>query len=189
MNKTLSLILSSALLPVLAFAAQETYRIDPVHSGVSFSIRHFFTKVPGSFGTFSGELVFDKENLANTVATGEIDVASVNTHNADRDKHLMNDDFFSADRFPKMTFRSTNWKALGENQYEVLGDLTIRDVTKPVTLAVQLLGMGEGMGGKQISGWDASVTIDRREWGITYGQGVVGNEVEITLNIQGHLVP
>lgn len=189
MKITLSFILASIILPAMATATQETYRIDPVHSGVSFSVRHFFTKVPGSFGSFSGELLFDKDDITKNVANAEIEVSSVNTHNADRDKHLMNDDFFSADRFPRMTFQSTSWKEVGKDQFEVEGNLTIRDVTKPVTLDVRLLGFGEGMGGKPISGWDASVTIDRRDWGITYGQGVVGNEVEIMLNIQAHLVP
>lgn len=165
----------------------ETYSIDTTHSSVTFKIRHFFTPVSGSFGDFSGTIHFDPKHVDQSKVEATISVASVNTNNEDRDEHLQQDDYFNTADYGTMTFTSTSWEEVGENAYKVTGDLTMAGNTGPVTLDVELLGFGEGRGGVKISGWNASGTIDRTKWGVTGGQPVVGDEVEIDIVIQGHL--
>jgi polyisoprenoid-binding protein YceI len=190
MNLRIRMLTSAALLASLALsasAAVETYKIDPAHSSVGFNIRHFFTKVPGSFAKASGTLKIDRDNLEQSSAEATIDVASVNTREDKRDKHLQSGDFFAAEKFPTMRFKSKAWKKTGADTYDVTGDLTIKDVTKEVVLKVKSLGFGPGARGAMLSGWEASTTLDRRDFGITYGQGVVGNEVDVQINIEAVL--
>lgn len=170
-----------------ASAAVETYAIDHAHSSVGFTVRHFFTKVPGSFSKFSGTIKVDRDNLENSSVEATIEVKSVNTNDAKRDGHLQNDDFFVSSKFPAVSFKSSSWKKTGENTYDVAGDLTIKDVTKPVVLKVVALGFGPGMRGAQISGWEATTKIDRRDFGLGYGQGMVGNDVDIAINVEAVL--
>ena len=170
-----------------AFAQVETYKIDPVHSGVSFGVRHFFTKVPGSFSKFSGTLTVDRSNLEHSSTEASIEVASVDTKSAKRDGHLASGDFFLTAKFPTITFKSNSWKKTGENTFDVTGDLTIKDITKSVVLKVTSLGFGPGMGGAQLSGWEGHTTVNRKDFGITYGEGMVGMDVEVTINIEAVL--
>lgn len=176
-----------SLLSSVSFGAVETYRIDASHSSVGFSVRHFFTKVPGVFSKFSGSIKVDRENLENSSVQAVIEVASVNTSEQKRDGHLQGSDFFLSSQFPAINFTSKTWKKTGENTYDVTGDLTIKSVTKPVVLKVTSLGFGPGMRGAQLSGWEASATIDRRDFGLSYGQGIVGNDVEIHINVEAVL--
>lgn len=168
-----------------AMAEVAVYKIDPVHSGISFKIRHFINKVPGIFEVFDGEIHFDRENPANSKAFASIKVASVDTRNEDRDAHLQNEDFFESSRFPTIKFTSTEWEAMGGNKYRVTGDLQMLGKAKPVTLDVTFLGEVEGRGQLR-SGWEATATIDRTEWGMGYGTPAVGKNVDIELNIQAH---
>ena len=170
-----------------ARAETETYDIDPVHSWVGFSVRHFFTQVPGFFSKVKGAFTVDRENLENSSAQSVIDVSSITTTSALRDEHLRSDKFFDAAKYPTMTFKSKKWRKTGESLFAVTGDLTIRDVTKEVELKVKALGFGPGMEGASISGWELSTVIDRRDYGITAGQGPVGNEVAIFINIEAVL--
>jgi polyisoprenoid-binding protein YceI len=170
-----------------ATAAVETYTIDPTHSAVGFSIRHFVSKVPGKFSKFNGTITVDRDNLANSSAEATIDVASVNTDNQKRDDHLRNADFFDATKFPTMKFKSTSWKKTGENTYDVTGDLTLKDVTKPVVLKVTALGFGPGMRGAQLSGWEATTTINKKEFNVNDPamlDAALGDDVTITINIE-----
>lgn len=181
------LFLSAALTALSARAATETYTIDPAHSAVGFSIRHFVSKVPGKFNKFSGTITVDRADLTKSSAEATIDVASVDTGNQKRDDHLRNADFFDAPKYPTMKFKSTAWKKTGENTYEVAGDLTLKDVTKPVTLKVALLGFGPGMGGAQLSGWEATTTIDKKEWNMKDSpmlDAALGDDVTITINVE-----
>ncbi len=190
MNRLTRILAVSALAAGLvsaASAAVETYTIDPVHSSVAFSIRHFVSKVPGKFSKFSGTITVDRDDLAKSVAEATIDVSSVNTDNEDRDKHLRTADFFATEKYPTITFKSTSWKATGTDTYEVTGNLTIKDVTKSVVLKVSLLGFGPGMQGAQLSGWEASTTIDKKEFNINDPamlDAVLGDDVTITVNIE-----
>lgn len=177
-----------ALLSAVVSASAEVsvYKIDPVHSGISFKIRHFINKVPGVFDQFSGEIHFDKENPANSKAVATITVASVNTRNDDRDAHLQNEDFFTISEYPEITFTSTDWETTDDdNTFLVTGDLSMVGQTKPVTMEVSFLGEMEGRG-KIRSGWEGTTTIDRTEWGMGYGTPAVGKNVEVELNIQAH---
>ena len=187
--------LASRLLPaaalVLALGARataaETYVIDPVHSSVGFNIRHFVSKVPGRFAKFSGTITVDRANPAQSSAEATIDIASVDTGNQKRDDHLRTADFFDAAKYPTMKFKSTSWKKTGENTYDVTGDLTLKDVTMPVTLKVTSLGFGPGMGGTQLSGWEATTTIDKKQWNMKDPpmlDAALGDDVTISINIE-----
>lgn len=163
----------------------EIYEIDTVHSSVKFSIRHFVAKTTGSFGDFSGTLKINRDDLTKSSVEATIQIPSVDTNNEKRDAHLQEDDYFNATEQPLMTFTSTEWAATdAEDEFKVTGDLSFNSVTKPVTLDVELLGFGEGMNGAYLSGWEATTTIDRTEWGVNGGQPAVGTEVDVTINIE-----
>ncbi|MFY9924032.1 MAG: YceI family protein [Opitutaceae bacterium] len=188
--KTLVLAGFAAGLVSAASAAVETYAIDPVHSSVTFSVRHFLTRVPGHFAKFTGTITVDRDNLENSSVVATIDVGSVSTDNEKRDNHLKSPDFFDAAKFDSIAFKSTSWKKTGEGTFDVAGDLTIHGVTKPVVLKVDLLGFGPGMMGAQLSGWDASVTLNRRDFGVN-GPAMLGkalgDDVGVSITIEADL--
>jgi polyisoprenoid-binding protein YceI len=189
-SKILALVaLASSLSPALS-AATETYAIDPVHSSVSFSVRHFLTKVPGRFTQFSGTITVDRDNLENSSVEATIDVGSVKTDNDKRDAHLKTPDFFDAAKFGTITFKSKSWKKTGDTSFDVTGDLTIHGVTKEVVLKVDSLGFGPGMMGAQLSGWDAAVTLNREDFGVN-GPAMLGKalgtEVGVSITIEADL--
>ncbi len=185
--KKLLLALVSLSAATAAFAAPQTFKIDPAHSSVGFNIRHFFTKVPGTFAKFDGTIVYDAENTAASTAEAVIQVASVNTNDQKRDGHLQNQDFFLVEKFPTMTFKSKSWTKTGDDTFDIVGDLTIKDVTEEVTLKAKLLGVGPGARGNTLSGWEATTTLDRTKFGIDYGIPAVGKEVDVMINIEGIL--
>lgn len=170
-----------------ASAAAETYTIDRVHSSVGFKVRHFVAMVPGKFNQFEGTITVDRANPSNNSVQATIDVASVDTGNKKRDDHLRNPDFFDAEKYPKIQFKSTAWTKTGENTFDVVGDLTLKDVTKQVVLKVTLLGTGPGMGGTQLTGWEATTTIDKKDFNMNDPvmlDAALGDEVTITINIE-----
>ena len=171
-----------------ASAAVETYVADPAHSSVNFSIRHFFTNVPGRFTKFSATLTVDRDNLEKSSAEATIEIASVKTEAPDRDAHLQKPEFFDAAQFPTMTFKSKSWKKTGADAFAVTGDLTIKGVTKEVVLNVKSLGFGPGMQpGSMLSGWEGSLTVNRSDFGVSAFPKVVGEEVAITINVEADL--
>ncbi|MEN8662548.1 MAG: YceI family protein [Lentimonas sp.] len=191
MKKLLSIttLLSTACACLLTNGASaanvETYEIDASHSSVKFSIRHFVAKTTGNFSEFEGSLTVDRDDLSKSSVKASIQLPSVDTDSAKRDKHLQEDDYFDAVKHPIMSFQSTKWVATKDkDEFRVTGDLTIRGITKPVVLDVELLGFGEGRKGAYLSGWEATTTLDRTQWGITGGQPAVGNEVDVTINIE-----
>jgi polyisoprenoid-binding protein YceI len=190
LNKILAFVALTPGLVSVASAAVETYAIDPVHSSVAFKVRHFLTKVPGSFTTFSGTITVDRDNLENSSVVAKIDVGSVTTGTEKRDTHLKSPDFFDVAKYDSITFSSTAWKKTGDNMFDVTGDLTIHGVTKSVVLKVDLLGFGPGMMGAQLSGWDATTTIDRGDYGVN-GPAMLGkalgSEVAISISIEADL--
>ena len=180
---TLSLIALSGTL----FASEkvETYKIDPAHSSVKFSIRHFVAKTTGKFNQFEGIITIDQNDFSNNKISAEIMVNSVDTANQKRDSHLQEDEYFNATKYPLITFESTKWETTDEeNVFKVTGDLTMLGKTKAVVLNVDLLGFGDGMNGAYLSGWEATTQLDRTEWGISGGQPAVGAEVDVTINIE-----
>lgn len=170
-------------------AETEVYDIDPAHSWVGFSVRHVFTPVPGFFSKVNGSFTVDRANLENSSAESVIDVASLTTSSALRDEHLRADKFFDAAKYPTITFKSKSWKRSAEepDTFAVTGDLTIRALTKEVTLKVKSLGFGPGMQETPISGWELSTVLDRRDYGITAGQGPIGNDVAIAIQVEAKL--
>jgi polyisoprenoid-binding protein YceI len=178
--------LSSLWLSNAAYAA-ETYLVDSVHSSIGFTIKRFFANVPGSFPKFQSTLVFDRENPERSTLQASIDVASINTADQQRDDHLRSADFFEVAKFPTATFKSNQWKKTGADTYDVLGDFTLRGVTKPIVLKVKSLGFMPGMKpGSTISGWEGSTTLKRTEFGLE-GPPMLGKmlseNVEIQINI------
>lgn len=168
-----------------------TWTIDPTHSTVEFSVKHMmFTTVKGRFGDVTGTIDFDPANPTAASVNAEIDVASIDTRSADRDNHLRSADFFDVERFPKMTFRSTRVEPKGDNKFTVYGELTIRDVTREVALDAEFQGSGKNPWGQEVAGFEASTTIDRTDFGLTWnaaletGGVLVSNEVKINLYIE-----
>jgi polyisoprenoid-binding protein YceI len=189
-SKILALLAAASGLATVSRAAVETYTIDPVHSSVAFSVRHFLTKVPGRFTQFSGTIVVDRDNLENSTVNATIDVGSVDTDNDKRNAHLKSPDFFDAAKFATITFASKSWKKTGDNTFDVTGDLTIHGVTKEIVLKVDLIGFGPGMQGAQLSGWDASVTLNRQDFGVN-GPAMLGkalgSEVGVSITVEADL--
>jgi polyisoprenoid-binding protein YceI len=175
---------------VTASAAVETYVIDPVHSSVAFTARHVFSKVAGSFTTFNGTLTIDRANLEKSSVEAVIDVGSVTTASEKRDAHLKTPDFFDAAKFASITFKSKAWKKTGEDTFDVTGDLTMHGVTKEVVLKTKLLGFGDGLQGAYVSGWEASTTLNRLDYGINgpaWLGKAVGDDIPITISIEADL--
>ena len=169
----------------LAAKTLETYKIDTSHSSVKFSIRHFVAKTTGNFAEFAGTIKVDRENLTNSSVVATIQIASVDTDSSKRDAHLQEEDYFDSKTHPAISFESKEWKATDdENTFIVIGDLSIRGTTKEVDLDVELLGFGEGMEGSVLSGWEIKTLLDRTDFGVDGGQPAVGNEVEVTINIE-----
>ena len=177
-----------ALLCGAAQAAVDTYKLDPAHSSITFRVRHFFSPVPGNFSKFEGTILYDPENPANNSAQAIIHVVSVDTNDDKRDKHLRSNDFFHAQTHPTMTFTSTSWESAGENKFKVTGNLTILETTNPIVLDVTLLGAGEvGQGDrkKYISGWTATASLKRTDFGIDYGVlSMIGEDVSIEITVE-----
>ena len=182
------------LLPVLVFSlaagsavgAPITWKADAAHSSVGFKIRHFFAKVPGSFAKVDAVVVHDPENPSANLAEATIEVGSIHTGNERRDGHLKTGDFFEVEKFPRIAFKSTGWTKTGEGTFDIVGDLTIKEVTKPVTLKARFLGSGPGPRGKQVSGWEATTTINRHDFGVTYANPALGDEVEIEIQLEAN---
>ena len=170
-----------------ARAAIETYNIDPVHTWIGFTIAHFFTKVPGYFGKVKGTIVVDRDHLENSTVEAVIEVASITTNTKMRDDDLRSTNFIAAADFPAITFKSKMWQNTGGDTYAVTGVLTMKNVAKEVVLKVTSLGFGPGMKGAAISGWEATVTLDRRDFNITADQGAIGNKVDVLINIEADL--
>ena len=169
-----------------------TWDIDPVHSEVSFSVRHMMvSKVRGRLGTFSGEIVTAPE-FTESVVTATVDASSVDTGNAQRDGHIRTADFFEVENHPTWSFRSAAIRPDGDD-YALDGELTIKGVTRPVTFSLEVNGFGPDAYGGTRAGFSATTTINRSDFGVDIsmpldGGGVVVSEkVQITLEIQGVL--
>jgi len=171
-------------------AAVETYQIDPAHSSIGFSVRHVFTSVPGQFTQFSGTLTIDRDNLENSKANATIESASVDTRNAKRDTHLKSGDFLVVDKFPEIKFVSKSWKKTGDDTYDITGDLTIRGITREVTLKSKLLGFGPGMAGGSVTGWEGKTTLKRHDFDIHLNamlEKALGEDIDVTITVEADL--
>jgi len=165
-----------------------TWNIDPAHSEVTFAIRHLMTKVRGSFTEFSGTVEI-AEDLASSTASAEIKMASIDTRNADRDNHVRSADVLDIENHPLMTFKATGVRSEGGDHY-LDGDLTIKGITRPVSLEVEYHGVGEDPWGGFRAGFSAKATINRKDWGIEFNvplageKALLGDKVDLHLEIQ-----
>ncbi|MEW2556334.1 YceI family protein [Streptomyces zhihengii] len=175
--------------PALAALTGE-YTIDPAHSSIGFTVRHaMVTNVRGTFGSHEGTLKLDGSEPANSTASIDVDIASVDTGIADRDGHLRSGDFFDAEAFPKMTFRSTRIEQLGGEAYRITGDLTIKDVTRPLAIDLEFQGSATDVYGNERVGFEGGTEILRSDWGLTWnaaleaGGVMVSDKVKLTFDI------
>lgn len=168
-----------------------TWSIDASHSHVEFAVRHMMVAtVKGHFPDVKGSVIFDGENLASASVNVEIAVDSIDTRSADRDAHLKSPDFFDAASFPAITFRSTRIAPKGGNEFDLIGDLTIRGITKQVTLAAESNGSLRDPWGLDRAGFSATGKINRFDYGLQWnaaleaGGVVVAPDVRISLEIE-----
>lgn len=175
--------------------ALSKWTVDPVHSSVEFSIRHMMiSRVKGSFDRFSAEIEADPHDLTTAKITFNVDVASINTANEDRDNHLRSADFFDVENYPNMTFKATKITRKSEGVYDVTGDLTIRGTTRPETFTATFEGVAKDpMGGGEKAGFNIEGEINRSEYGLTWnapmetGGVLVSDEVKISIDLQAAL--
>ena len=166
-----------------------TYTLDPAHTRIGFVARHaMVTKVRGSFDEFAGTAVLDGANPANSRVEVTIEAASIDTRNAQRDEHLRSNDFLAMQEYPKITFASTGVRQAGESTFEVTGDLTIKGVTNEITIPFEFEGAAKDPFGNQRVGFEGSVTINRRDYGVTWNAALEGGGVlvseKVTLEIE-----
>lgn len=167
------------------------WKIDSAHSEINFTVRHMMiSNVRGRFEKFSGEVEFDEKDPTLSTVDVKIEAASINTKEPQRDAHLRSADFLNAEQYPYITFKSTRSVVVGENKGKLYGDLTIRDVTRPVVLDVEYAGMAKSPFGTTSAGFSASTTINRKDWGLVWnvaletGGVLVGEEVKINIELE-----
>src|SRR3954451_9576974 len=166
------------------------YDVDPAHSRIGFAAKHaMVATVRGQFKVYSGEVHLDEENPANSRVTLQIDVNSVDTGNADRDKHLLSPDFFNVEVYPAITFTSTKVEKLDDDVYTLIGDLTINDRTNPVAVEFELTGTSTDPWGGFRAGFEGKTTVNRRDWDLAWnvaldkGGVLVSEKVKLEFDI------
>jgi polyisoprenoid-binding protein YceI len=189
MNKLLA-VAALAVLTVGPSISAAEWDVDPVHSNVGFSVSHLvIATVTGKYTTFSGKVDWDGQNLAGASVEMSIDAASISTDNTQRDTHLKSPDFFDVEKYPTLTFKSKKVIPGAGKDFKLVGDLTLRGVTKEVTFDCVFKGVVEFMGTTK-AGFTAKTTINRMDFGVSWsktldnGGLVVGNDVEITLQLE-----
>jgi polyisoprenoid-binding protein YceI len=190
MNKRTLSALAVALFAVSSLGAAQ-YKIDAAHSDVSFSVKHMMvSKTTGKFTEFEGTFSYDEKNPSAAQAEAVIQAASINTANADRDKHLKGEDFFDVKQFPTLTFKSSKVKMDG-NKGKLYGMLTMHGVTKPVTLDLEFGGVAKDPWGNIRAGFEAKGRLNRKDYGIVWNKTLdngglaVGEDVDLTIRIEG----
>jgi len=178
------------LMAAPAFAADaqgvSTYTIDATHSEAGFRVRHLVSKTSGRFTKLTGTITVNEKDLSKSSVQVAIDASSVNTDDAGRDKHLRSADFFDVEKYPTITFKSTAVKDLGNGRLEVTGDFTMHGVTRTISFPITNFGAKAGMKpGTTVAGFgDGALTLNRQDYGVSYGKGLLGDEVQITLDVE-----
>jgi len=195
LNKSIVVTAVAVFMGVQSFG-QSKWKVDNVHSGVKFTVEHMMiSEVEGSFKTYNGTINAPGKDFNDAQIEFTVDVNSINTDNEMRDKHLKSDDFFNAEKFPVMTFKSTSFKKVSDNKYQLTGLLTIRDVTKKVVFDVTYGGTRKDPYGNVKSGFKTSLTINRQDYHLKWtgkteaGELVVADEVEMQLRLEFVQVP
>lgn len=187
MNKLL-LALGFMSITQLAMAATENYDIDSKHSFANFNIRHVVAKTSGSLNDITGVIQIDRENLANSSVNAKINLLSINTGLAKRDEHIKKDEYLDAEKFSDITFVSKKIVAKNATEGTMTGLFTLHGVTKELTIPFKVLGFGADPWGGQRSGFEAHTVLKASDFGLPWGakaDGPVGNEIEVTLLIEG----
>ncbi len=185
------------LLPLLiifmtmGLSAQTEWKVDRAHSNVQFTVTHLLiSEVEGSFRVYDGSIKSTRDDFTDAQIDFSVDVNSINTDNEKRDAHLKSDDFFNAEKYPQMIFKSTAFKKVSDNKYTLYGDLTIRDVTKPVKFDVTFGGKAKDGNGNIKAAFKGTTVINRFDYGLKWnalteaGGAVVGKEVTIDLKLE-----
>ncbi len=170
-----------------------TYELDVVHTVVEFVARHMLSKVRGQFTEFTGTIEVG-ESPEDSRVDVEIKAGSITTHTEKRDEHLTSGDFLEIEKHPVLTFKSTGVRPTGGDRFKLDGDLTIKDITRPVTLSGEFLGWGPDMEGEAMFAASAKTTIDREDWDMTWNMAVetggflVGKRVDLEIEVEAHRV-
>jgi polyisoprenoid-binding protein YceI len=170
---------------------QTKWVLDPAHSEISFKVKHLVvTTLTGKFGSFEGAVESANDDFSNASINFSADVASINTGNADRDGHLKSDDFFNAEAYPKLNFKGNSFTKTGDNEYKLTGDITIRDVTRPIELTAEYGGTAVDPWGNTKAGFEVNGKLKRKDFGLKWdalteaGGAVVSDEVKLHMNVQ-----
>jgi len=165
--------------------------LDPMHSEIQFKIKHLvISTVSGFFKNFEGELTTGSDDFQGATIDFSLDVASIDTNQSQRDEHLKSPEFFDAATYPKITFKSTSFTKVDDDDYKLAGDLTIKGITKPVTLDVELGGSAADFYGNLKAGFEVTGKINRKEFGLTWdgvteaGSIVLGEDIKLLINVQ-----
>jgi polyisoprenoid-binding protein YceI len=192
MKQLRSILVSTVFLATVPlFAATETYNVDKVHSAVEFKIRHLISTVGGKFTDFAGTINADRANPTNSTVEFTIQTASIDTATPDRDKHLRSADFFDADKYPTITFKSVKLAPTKtKDTYDVTGDLTIRGVTKRVTIPVTFGGFAKDPWGNDRAGFELNTTLNRKDYGVNWNKALdqggylLDDDVKVVINLE-----
>lgn len=181
-------VLTALLSGIVANAAVEKYKIDPVHTAVIFKVSHLgFSNTYGQFTGVEGTFAVDDAKPEASSVEIKIKSDSINTHNAKRDQHLKSPDFFNVKAHPQITFKSKSVKKVGDNLYKIDGDLTLNGVTKPQSIEFKRARTGAGMQGETRTGGDTSFRFKRSDFNMKYmnGENQVGDDVEVIISVEG----
>jgi polyisoprenoid-binding protein YceI len=182
-------VLALSLLPVVASAA-DAYVVDKVHSDVSFKVRHLVANTPGKFNDYSANIALDPSDLTKSTVEFTIQAASIDTFNADRDKHLRTEDFFFVEKYPTLSFKSEKIVKKSATLFDVTGTLTMRGVSKKITVPVEFGGFMKDPWGNEKAGFTTEFTVNRKDYGINWNKAldqgglVLGEDVKISLSLE-----
>ncbi len=189
-SRIIGILTAAAMLVAGSVLAADSYQIDPVHSNIGFSVRHMvISNVKGNFTDFSGTILYDDKDISKSSVNVTIKTTSINTGNQYRDNDLKSGNFFEAEKYPEITFQSTKIDKAVEG-FDLIGNLTMRGVTKEVKIPFNVLGTVKDPYGNTRLGAEGTLTINRQDYGISFNKAldngglVVGNEVKIDLNIE-----
>ena len=176
---------------IMATETATKWVIDPMHSEVQFKVKHLvISTVSGFFKSFGGEVITEGDDFDNAEVDFTLDIDSIDTNQTQRDEHLKGGEFFDAEKYPKISFKSTSLTKTDDEEYELKGDLTIKDVTKPVTLNAGFGGSAADFYGNTKAGFEITGKINRKEFGLTWdgvteaGSVVVGEDIKLLINLQ-----
>jgi len=171
--------------------ATSKWVLDPMHSEVQFKVKHLvISTVSGFFKSFEGSLETENEDFTDAKIDFSLDIDSIDTNQSQRDEHLKSPEFFDAAAYPKITFASTSFTKAGDDEYKLVGDLTVKGITNPVTLDVEFGGAAADFYGNTKAGFEITGKINRKEFGLTWsgvteaGSVVVGEDIKLLINVQ-----